>query len=214
MLAPWKKSYDQPRQRIKKQRHHFADKGPYSQSYGFSSSHVWIWELDQKEGWALKNWLFRIVVLKKTLERPLDSMEIKAVNPKGNQPWIVVGRTDVEAKAPILWPPDVNSQLTWKDPDAGKDWGQEEKGAAEDEMVEWHHWLNGHKFEQTVGDSKRQGSLGCCSPWGLKESDTTEHRTTTTNVTSDTWLNLSVYFFSLIPEVGFWWSEYQHHRWL
>ena len=120
-LTLWKKSYDEHRQRIKKQRHHFANKGPYSQSYGFSGSLVWMWELDQKEGWALKNWCFRIVVLKKTLERPLDSMESKAVNPKGNQPWIVIGRIEAEAEAPILCPADVNSQLIGKDPDAGKD---------------------------------------------------------------------------------------------
>ena len=123
MLAPWKESSDKPRQCIKKWRHHFADKSPYSQSYGFSSSHVWMWELDHKEGWALKIW-FQIVVLEKTLESPLDFKEIKPVNPKENQSWIITGRTDAEA--PILWPPDVNSWLTGKDPDSGKDWEQEE----------------------------------------------------------------------------------------
>ena len=131
MLAPWKKSYDKPRQRIVD----FADKGLYSQSYGLSSSHVQMWELDHKEGWALKNWCFQTVVLEKTIESPLDSKEIKAVNPKGNQSWIFIGKTDAEAKAPILWPPDVKNWLVGKDPDAGKDWGQEEKGATEDEMV-------------------------------------------------------------------------------
>ena len=115
-------------------------------------------------------------------------------HPKGNQPWIFIGRTDAEAEAPILWPPE--DWLIGKDPDAGKDWGQKEKGVTDDEMVGWHHWLNGRKFEQTVGDSKRQGSLAGCSPWGLKESDMTEHRTTTTNVTSATWLNL--FIFSLL----------------
>ena len=115
-------SYDKPRQCIKKQRYHFADKGLYSQSYGFSSSHVWMWELDHIEGWVLKNWCFQTAVLDKTLESPLDSKEIKPVNPKGNQPWIFIGRTDAEAEAPIFWPPDAKSQLTGKGPDAGKDW--------------------------------------------------------------------------------------------
>ena len=114
--APWKKSYDKPKQHIKKQRHHFADKGSYSQSYGFSSGHVWILELDHKENWAPKNWCFQTVVLEKTLESPLDCKEIKPVNPKGNQPWIFIGRTDVEAEAQILWPPDVKSQLIRKRP--------------------------------------------------------------------------------------------------
>jgi len=144
MLAPWKKSYDKSRQHIKKQRHYFTDKGPSSQSYGFSSSHVWMWELDCKESWALKNWCFWTVVLEKPLASPLYCKEIKLVNPKGNQSCIFIGRTDAEVEAPILWPPDVNNWLIGKDPDAGKDWGQEKKGTTEDEMVEWHHWLNGH----------------------------------------------------------------------
>ena len=141
--APWKKSYDKPRQHVKKQRCHFADRGPYSQSYGFFSSHVWMWELDYTESWAPKNWCFWIMVLEKTLERPLDCKEIQPVHPKGNQSWIF--RTDAEAEAPILWPPDVKSWLIWKDSDAGKDWGWEEKGMTEDEMVGWHHRLNGHE---------------------------------------------------------------------
>ena len=115
--------------------HHFANKSPSSQSYGFSSSHIWMWKLDYGEGWAPKNWHFWIVVLEKALESPPDSKEIKPVNPKGNQPWIFTGRTDAEAEAPRLWPPDVKSQFTGKDPDARKDWGQEEKGITEDEMV-------------------------------------------------------------------------------
>ena len=168
----WKKSFDKPRQCIKKERHHFADKDLYSQSYGFSSSHVGMWELDHKEGWTPKNWYFQTVVLEKTLESPLDNTEIKPVNLKGNQPWIYIGRTDAEA--PVLWPPDVKRQPIGKDPDAGKDWGQEEKGATEDdEMFGWHHWLSGYEFEQIPGDSEGQGSLACCSPWGYKESDTT-----------------------------------------
>ena len=123
---------------IKNQTHRFADKSLFSQSYGFSSGHVWLWELDHKEGWVLKKWYFWIMVLEKTLESPLDSKEIKPVNPKGNQPWMFIGRTDAEAEAPILWPPDVKSRLIGKDPYVGKDWGQkekEEKGATEDEMV-------------------------------------------------------------------------------
>ena len=134
-LAPWKKSYDTPRQRTKKQRHHFADKGPSSQSCGFSTSHVRMWELNYKESWALKTWCFWTVVLEKTLESLLDFKEIKPVNPKGNQLWIFIGRADVDAEALILWPPDAKRQLTGKDPDSGKDWGQEEKGTAEVEMV-------------------------------------------------------------------------------
>ena len=173
MPTPWKKSYDQPRQLIKKQRHYFANKHPSSQSYGFSSSHVWMWELDYKEGWVLKNWCFWTVVLEKTLESPLDCKEIQPVNPKGNQSWIFIERTDVEAETPILLPPDVKNWLIWKDPDAGKNWRQEEKGMTEDEMVGWHHWLNGHEFAQAprVGDGLR--NLVWCSLWRCKESDMT-----------------------------------------
>ena len=117
------------------------------QSYGFSSSHVWMWELDYKESWALKNWCFWTAVLEKTLESPLDCKEIQLVYPKGNQSWIFIGRSDAEAETPILWPSDVKSWLIGKDPDAGRDWRQEQKGMTEDEMVGWHHWLNGHEFE-------------------------------------------------------------------
>ena len=170
----WKKTYDQPRQHIKKQRHYFANKGPSSQSYGFSSSHVWMIELDYKESWAPKNWCFWTVVLEKTLESPLDCKEIPPVHPKGNQSWIFIGRTDAEAETPILWLPDVKNWLTGKDPDAGKDWRQEEKGMTEDEMVGWHYWLNRQEFEQAPGDDKRQGCPACCRPWGRKESDKTE----------------------------------------
>ena len=164
MLAPWKKSYDQPRQHIKKQRHYFANKVVSSQSYGFSSSHVWIWELDHKESWVMKNWCFWTVVLEKTLESPLDCKEIQPVHPKGNQSWIFIGRIDAESKIPILWPPDAKSWLTGKDPDAGRDWRQEEKGTTKDEMVGWHHQLNGHEFEQALGVGGRQGRLACFSP--------------------------------------------------
>ena len=127
-FAPWKKSYDQPRQHIRKQRHYFADKGPSSQSYGFSSSHVWVWELDHKEGWEVKNWCFQTVVLEKTLESPLDCKEIQLVDPKGNQSWIFIGSTDAEAEAPILWSPNAKSWLIRKDPNTGKGWRQEKRG--------------------------------------------------------------------------------------
>ena len=174
MLAPWKKSYDQPRQYIEKQRHYFANKGLSSQGYGFTCGHVWMWELDYKESWALKNWCFWTVVLEKTLESPLDCKDIKVVNPKGNQSWIFIGRTDIEAETLMLWPPDAKNWLIGKDPDAEKDWRQEEKGTTEDEMVGWHHWLNGHEFEKALEVGDGQGSLACCSPGGRKESNVTE----------------------------------------
>ena len=134
------------RQYIKKQRHYFANKGPSSQGYGFSSSHVWMWGLDYKESWALKNWCFWSVVLEKTFESPLDCKEIQPVHPKGDQSWVFIGRIDAEAEAPILWPPDAKNWLIGKDPDARKDWRQEEKGTTEDEMVGWHHPLNRLEF--------------------------------------------------------------------
>ena len=130
--------------------------------------------LNHTEGWVLKNWCFWIVMLEKTLESPLDWKEIKPVNPKGNQPSVFIGRTDdAEAEAPILWPPDVKKWLTGKDPDAGKDW-RREKGTTEDEMVGWHHWLDGHEFKQVLGIGDGQGSLACYSPWGHKKWDMTE----------------------------------------
>ena len=145
-LAPWKKSYEKPRQCIKKQRHHFANKGPSSQSYGFSSSCIWMWELDCKESWVPKNWCFWTVVLEKTVVSPLDFKDIQPFHPKGDQSWVFIGSTDVEAETQILWPPDAKRWLIWKDPDAGKDWGQEEKGTTEDEMIGWHYELSGHGF--------------------------------------------------------------------
>ena len=163
----------QPGQHIKKQRYYFSNKGPSSQSYGFSSSHVWMWELDHKESWALKNWCFWIVVLEKTLESPLDCKEVKPVNPKGNQPCIFTGRTDAEAEAPIHWTPDGKNWLIEKDPDARKG-RRQEKWTMEDEMVGWHHQLDGQEFEQAPGAGDGQGGLACCSPWGCKELDTTE----------------------------------------
>ena len=141
------KSYDKPRQHIKKQRHNFADKGPSTETYCFSSSHVWMWELDHKKGWVLKNWFFWTVVLEKTFESPLDCKGIKQIYPKGNQSWIFIGRTDAEPEAPKLWQHYAKSWLIRKDPDAQKDWMQEGKGMTEDEMVGWHHWHNGHEFE-------------------------------------------------------------------
>ena len=134
---------------IKKQKHYFVNKDPSSQGYGFSSIHVWRWELEYKESWELKNWCFWTVVLEKTLESPLDCKEIQLVHPKGDWSWVLIGRTDVDAETPILWPHDVKRWVIWKDPDAGKDWGQEEKGTTEDEMVGWHYQLNGHEFGQT-----------------------------------------------------------------
>ena len=133
-----------------------------------------MWELDHKKSWELKDWCFETVVSEKTLESPLDCKEIKPIHPKGNQSWIVIGGTDTEAEVPIIWPPDAKNWLIWKDPDAGKDWRQEEKWTTEDEMVVWHHRLDGHEFEQGLGVGDGQGSLACCSLWGRKESDMTE----------------------------------------
>ena len=141
-----KKSYDKHRQHIKKQRHYFANKCLYSQSNGFSSTHVWTWMLDLKEGWPMKSWCFSTVVLEKTLQSSLDCKDIKPVSPKGNRSWISIWRTHAEAKTAVFWPPDVKNWLIWKDPDAGKDWSREEKGTTEDEVVGWHHRLNGLEF--------------------------------------------------------------------
>ena len=171
--APCKKGYDKRRQYIKKQSYHFAEKDPYNQSYSFSSSHVQMWELDHKEGWAPKNWW--TVVLEKTLESPLDCKEIQPVNPKENQSWIFIGRTDAKAETPLLWPPDVNSQLIVKATDAGKMEGRRRRGQQR-LRVGWHHRLNGNESEKTLGESEGQGGLACCSPWGRKESDTTEQQ--------------------------------------
>ena len=178
IIVPCKKSHDQPRWHIKKQKHYITNKSLSSQSYGFSSSHVWMWEVDYKESWALKNWCFWIVVLEKTLESPLYCKDIKLVNPKGNQSWIVIGRTDAEAETPIFWPPDAKSRLTGKDPDAGKDWGQEAKGATEDEMVGWHHHLNGHEFRKLWEMVKHREAWHAAVHWDTKSrtglSDWTE----------------------------------------
>ena len=151
-----------------------ANKGPSSQGYGFSCGHVWMWELDCEESWALKNWCFWTVVLEKTLESPLDCKEIQPVHPKGDQSWVFIGRTDAKAETPILWPPRAKSWLIGKDSDAGRDWGQEKKGMTEDEMAGWHHRLHGSEFEWTPGVGDGQGGLACCDSWRCKESDMTE----------------------------------------
>ena len=141
---------------------------------GFSSGHVWMWVLDCEESWALKNWCFWTVVLEKTLESPLDCKEVQPVHSKGDQPWVLFGRNDAKAETPILWPPHAKSWLIGKDSDAGRDWGQKEKGTTEDEMAGCYHRLDGHEFEWTPGDGDGQGGLTCCDSWSCKESDMTE----------------------------------------
>ena len=168
MLAPWKKSYDKPRQNIKKQRHYFANKGLSSQTSGFSMYECESWTVKK----AKQLQCFWTVVLEKTLASPLDCKKIQPVHPKGNQSWVFIGRTDAEAETPILWPPDAKSWLIWKDPDDGKDWGQE--GMTEDEMAGWHHRLDGHGFGWTLGVGDGQGGLACCGSWGRKELDAIE----------------------------------------
>ena len=153
-----------------------------------------MWELDYKESWPPKNWCFWTVVWENALESPLDCKEIQPVHPKADQSWVFIERTDVEAETPIFWPPDEKSWLIWKDPDAGKDWGQEEKGTTEDKIVVWHHRLDGREFEWTPGVGDGQGGLARCSSWGRKESDTTEqlnpNSTGLTILLSSSWLEL------------------------
>ena len=173
MLAPWKKGYNNL-DNILKSRHCFANKGLSSQSYVLSNNHIWMLELGYEESLVLKNWCFWTIVLEKTVESPLDCKEIQPVHPKGDQSWVFIVRTDAEAETPILWPPHAKSWLIGKDPDAGRGWGQEEKGMTEDEMAGWHHWLDGRESEWTPGDGNRQGVLACCDSWGCKESDMTE----------------------------------------
>ena len=172
MLTPWKKSYDKPRQYIKKQRHYFANEGPYSETMVFPVV------INGCESWTIKKAECQRIdafeLLEKTLENPLDCKEIQPVYPRGNQSWMFIGRTDAEAYSSILRPPDVKSWLFGIDSDGGKGWRQVEKGMIENEMVEWHHWLNGHEFEQALEDGEGEGRLACCSPWGHKESDMTE----------------------------------------
>ena len=171
MLASCKKSYNQHRQHVKKQRHYFYSKYPSSQGYGFPSSHVWMWELDYKESWALKNWCFWTVVLEKILESPWDSKEIQPVIPKGNQSWILLEGLMLKLKLQyfghLMWRTDSwEKTLMLERLKAGGE------GMIEDEMVGWHHWLDGHEFEQAPGVGDGQGSFACCSPWGHKELDT------------------------------------------
>ena len=171
VLAPWKKSYDQPGQHIKKQS---RDITVLTKVHLFKAM-VFPAVMYGCESWTVKKAdAPKTVVLEKTLESPLDCKEIQPIHPKGNQPWIFSGRTDAEAETPILWPPDAKIWLSGKDPDTTKDWRQEENGTTEDEMVGWHHRLDGHEFEQAPGEAEGQGGLACCSPWGHKESDTTE----------------------------------------
>ena len=198
------------RQHIKKQRHYFANKGLSSQGYGFSSGHLWMWELDYKESWALKNWCFQTVVLDKTLESPLDCKEIQPVHPKGDQSWVFTGKTDVEAETPILWPPNTKSWLIGKDPDAGKDW-KREKGRTEDEMVEWHHWLNEDEF------SKVQELVMDREAWRTAVHGVTKSLTWLSDWTELNWTKLlygstltSIYGYRKIQRVGYtdlWWQS-------
>ena len=172
-FVSWQEIYDKPRQCVEKQRHYSVDKRPYSQSYGLPSGRVRLWKLNRKEGGVPKNWCLRTLVLEKILESPLDCKEIKPVNLKGNQPWMLVGKTNAEAETPVFLSSDVNSCLIGKVPDAGKDWGQKEKRASEDEMAGWHHRRDGHEFRKISADGEGQRGLACCSPWGNKELNMT-----------------------------------------
>ena len=166
MLAPWKKSYDQPRQHIKNRDITLLTQVHLVKAVVFPvvTYECEIWTIKKTERWRID--AFEVCYWKRLFESPLDCKEIKPVNTKGNQSWIFTGRTDAKAEAPILWPHDVKNWLIWKDPDAGKDWGQEEKGTTEDEMVGWHHWLNGHQFGQTPAVGDGQGSVVHCGSWG------------------------------------------------
>ena len=202
MLTPWKENYDQAREHIKKQRYYFANKGPSSQGYGYSSGHVWMWQLDCEESWGPKNWCFWTVVLEKTLESPLDCKEVQPVHSEGDQSWLFIGRTDAKAETPVVWPPHAKSWLIGKDSDAGRDW-QKEKGMTEDEMARWHHQLDGYEFEWTPGVGDGQGGLACCNSWCRKLSETTERLNWTElndiwerrQKQTFSWKYLSIHFF-------------------
>ena len=174
--APCKESWDKPRHGIKKQRHHFANKGPHSQSYGFPSSHVWMWEsrtIKEAECWRID--VFELWCWRRLLRVPLTARRSsQSILKDGIQPWVFFGRNDAKADTPTLWPPNVKNWLIEKDHDAGKDWRQEEKEMTEQEMGGWHHWPEEHEFKQTLGVGEGHGSLACCSPRGHKESETSE----------------------------------------
>ena len=174
MITSWQESDDKPRPYVEKQRHYSASKDSYSQGYGLPTSQVQLWELDHKESRTPKNWHLQTVVLEKASESPLDSKEIKLINLNANQLWILDGRADAEAEAPVFWSSDMNSQLIGKVPDTGRDWGRRRiKKVSEGEMAGWHHWHNGRERGQTLGDGEGQEGLTHCSPWGHKESKTT-----------------------------------------
>ena len=174
MIASWQESNDKIKWCVEKLRHYSVNKGPYSQGYCLPGDHIWLWELNHKEDREPpNNWGLQTVVLEKTPERLLDSEQIKPVNLKGNQPWIVTGRIDAKAEAPVFWLAAVNSQFTGKVPNAGKDWGQKEKRTSEDETAGWYHWCNGHELGQTWGGGEGQGGLVCFSSWGHKELNMT-----------------------------------------